>query len=399
MPKNNRPNPMKRLKIAVLVRNFVTTGGAERYAFKVSKRLAATHEVHIFCQTWDEQLLAGMTGHRIPRPLPRPSFLNQLLFSWFCDRAVDDSFDLIYSHERVRRFDVLSIHCPCYRGFLTRSRGWRKVMRWLGELTSPRGLAYLWLEKSQYTAKPGRLLIADSRMVADDVRRNYPNLPAKFIKVAYPGVDLAEIDQALRTTDRQALRAQYGLQPDDFALLFVGTEFKRKGLDFLLPALSLITDKKVRLLVAGAGDISGYQHKAEQLGLGDRVSFLGKIADICPLYIMADAFVLPTLSDPCPIAPLEAMTCGTATIMSAADYCGTAEHVRHNEAIIVRNPRDSREIARAIATLLDRTVRQEYAKKGRELGQTLGWEHTTALTLEAFAEVLESRGKFPPAPR
>jgi UDP-glucose:(heptosyl)LPS alpha-1,3-glucosyltransferase len=391
MPENNRPNPTKRLKIAVLVRNFVTTGGAERYAFKVSKRLAAKHEVHIFCQTWDEQLLDGMTVHRIPRPLPRPSFLNQLLFSWFCDRAVDSSFDLIYSHERVRRFDVLSIHCPCYRGFLTQSRGLRKIMRWLGELTSPRGLAYLWLEKSQYTAKPGRLLIADSRMVADDVLANYPNLPAAFIKVAYPGVDLAEIDLALEKTDRASERNRLGLNPEDLALLFVGTEFKRKGLDYLLEALSLIKGKKIKLLIAGAGDIGGYQHKAEQLGIAGQVTFLGKIADICPLYIMADAFVLPTLSDPCPIAPLEAMTCGTATIMSAASYCGTAEHVRHNEAIIVRNPRDSREIARAIEGLLDQDIRLAYAQKGRELGQTLGWEHTTALTLDVFAEVLESR--------
>jgi glycosyltransferase involved in cell wall biosynthesis len=85
------------------------------------------------------------------------------------------------------------------------------------------------------------------------------------------------------------------------------------------------------------------------------------------------------------------MTCGTATIMSAASYCGTAEHVRHNEAIIVRNPRDSREIARAIEGLLDQDIRLAYAQKGRELGQTLGWEHTTALTLDVFAEVLESR--------
>jgi glycosyltransferase involved in cell wall biosynthesis len=85
------------------------------------------------------------------------------------------------------------------------------------------------------------------------------------------------------------------------------------------------------------------------------------------------------------------MTCGTPTIMSAASYCGTAEHVRNHEAIIVSDPRDSQEIARAIETLLDRTVRLEYARKGRELGRTLGWEHTTAITMEAFAKIIKSR--------
>lgn len=391
MQKNDRTTTPEKLKIAVLVRNFVTTGGAERYAFKVSRKMAIAHDVHIFCQTWDDSLTEGLTIHRIPRPLPRPSFINQLIFSWFCKERVDSSFDIIYSHERVQRFDVLSIHCPCYRGFITRSRGLRKIMLWLGELTSPRGLAYLWLEKSQYTARPGRLLIADSRMVAHDVLANYPALPPEYIAVAYPGVDLAEIDQAMADTDPNIQRQLYGLQPDDFALLFVGTEFKRKGLDFLLQALGKIKNNKIKLLIAGAGNISAYKNKAAQLGIADQVTFLGKIAEICPLYIMADAFILPTLSDPCPIAPLEAMTCGTPTIMSAAAYCGTAEHVRGNEAIIIENPRNSDEIARAITMLLDDTIRQQYAEKGRRLGRTLGWEHTTEITLDAFRKVIGSR--------
>lgn len=392
MPEDTRQPLGKKLKIAVLVRNFVITGGAERYAYQVSRRLAQDHEVHIFCQTWDQQLIAGFTIHRVPRPLRKPTFVNQLFYSWFCGRQLDASFDLIYSHERVRRFDVLSIHCPCYRGFLTRSRGWRKLLLWLGELTSPRGLAYLWLERSQFAGRPNRLLIADSRMAADDVLANYPQLPHEQIGVAYPGVDLEEVDHALAVTDRVGLRRQHGLTPDDYALLFVGTEFKRKGLDALLKGLSLAQSKAARLLVAGQpGDLASYRQQAERLGLGDRVTFLGRIAEIYPCYILADAFVLPTLADPCPIAPLEAMTCGTATIMSATPWCGTAEHVKNDEAVILQNPKDAGEIARAIDRLADPAVRQGYAERGRALGRTLGWEHTTAITLATFARVMRAR--------
>jgi UDP-glucose:(heptosyl)LPS alpha-1,3-glucosyltransferase len=391
MPEDTRQPLGKKLKIAVLVRNFVITGGAERYAYQVSRRLVRDHEVHIFCQSWDEQLSDAFTIHRVPRPMRKPTFVNQLFFSWFCGRAVDDSFDLIYSHERVRRFDVLSIHCPCYRGFLTTSRGWRKLLLWLGELTSPRGLAYLWLEKDQYRARADRLLVADSRMAAADVLANYPRLPREQIGVAYPGVDLDEIDQALAATDREELRRQHGLSPDDYALLFVGTEFKRKGLDALLKGLSLARTKAAKLLVAGPGDLANYRQQAERLGLADRVTFLGPIAEIYPYYILADAFVLPTLADPCPIAPLEAMTCSTATIMSATPWCGTAEHVKNDEAVILQDPRDTGEIARAIDRLADPDVRRGYAERGSALGRTLGWEHTTAITLKTFARVLQAR--------
>lgn len=391
MPEDTLQPLGKKLKIGVLVRNFVITGGAERYAYQVSRRLARDHEVHIFCQTCDEKLIAGFTIHKIPRPLRKPTFVNQLFFSWFCGRRVDASFDLIYSHERVRRFDVLSIHCPCYRGFLTRSRGWRKLLLWLGELTSPRGLTYLWLEKGQYSARADRLLVADSMMTADDVLTNYPRLPREQIGVAYPGVDLIDIEQALATVDRESWRRRHGLAENDYALLFVGTEFKRKGLDALLEGLGLARTKSAKLLVAGGSDISTYRQLAERLGLADRVTFWGQIAEIYPYYILADAFVLPTLADPCPLAPLEAMTCGTATIMSAPPWCGTAEHVKNDEAVILQNPKDTEEIARAIDRLADPTVRKGYAERGRALGRTLGWEQTTAITLETFAKVLKKR--------
>ena len=384
-------SPPKKLKIAVLVRNFVITGGAERYTYHISRRLAEQHDVHIFCQRWDEALIAGLTIHQIPRPLPRPSFVNLLLFSWFCDQVVDDSFDIIYSNERVRRFDVLSIHCPCYRGFLTKSRGIKKALLWLRELTSPRGLAYLWLEKGQYSDHPGRFLIADSQMVKDDVLHNYPQLPTTAIGVAYPGVDLEEVDQALADTDPAQVRQQYGLPEGQLNLLFVGTEFKRKGLDALLKGFSKLKETNIQLLVAGAGDIKTYKQQARDLGIEDKVTFLGKVGDIYPLYIMADIFILPTLSDPCPIAPLEAMSFGTPTIMSSAPYCGTAEHVQQGEAIILADPRDSNEIQQAITQLLEPQRRQQLSKLGHELGRRLGWEHTTKLTLDAFERISSER--------
>jgi UDP-glucose:(heptosyl)LPS alpha-1,3-glucosyltransferase len=223
------------------------------------------------------------------------------------------------------------------------------------------------------------------------VLENYPKLPTARLTVAHPGVDLEELDRAAAAIDREEWRRRYGLAPADFALLFVGTEFKRKGLDTLLEGLSLARCQEARLLVAGAGDLPAYQRLAEQLGLAGRVTFLGRIGDIYPLYLLANAFILPTLDDPCPIAPLEAMSCGTATIMSNVPWCGTAEHIKHDEAVLLRNPRDAKEIARAIDRLADPAIRRGYAERGKALGRTLGWEHTTAITLETFARAMAER--------
>jgi len=390
---NTRKTEKKqKLKIAVLVRHFVVTGGAERYAFHMARRMAREHEVHIFCQTRDESLTADFTVHQVPRPLPKPSFLNQMIFSWFCGRMVDSGFDIIYSHERVTRFDVLSVHCPCYKGFLTRARGIRKLLLWLGELTSPRGLSYLWLEKRQFTPMPGRRYIADSAMVRDDVIENY-GLPAELFTIAYPGVEFTALDRAIETTNREDTRRGLGIGADDFALLFVGTEFRRKGLDTILEAIARIRDERVKLVVAGGGDIEGYRAKAARLGVDGRVIFTGLVRDIYPLYIMADCFCLPTLSDPCPIAPIEAMACGTATIMSDVPWCGTAEHVKEDEAVILKDPRDPEEIEKAVIRLLDPDERERIAEKGRRLARNITWETAAGAAIDTFAQVMAEREK------
>jgi len=387
-------NKGRGLKIAVLIRNFVVTGGAERYAFQVARLLAETHEVHIFCQTFGRELATGFTIHRVPKPLPGPSFLNQLIFSHYCKRMVDPSFDIIQSHERVGRFDLQNIHCPCYRGFLTRAKGIKKALLWLGELTSPRGLAYLGLEKNQFNPRPGRRYIADSAMTQDDVIENYHLSPDLFT-IAYPGVDFNAIDQAMDRVNRDQARAELGLKPEDLAIVFVGTEFKRKGLDGLLAALALVDDKRVKLVVVGGGggDIETYRRMAGKLALTERVYFAGLLPDIYPCYIAADIFCLPTLADPCPIAPIEAMACGTATIMSRVPFCGTAEHVKDNEAVILDDPRDPEEIRAAISRLLDPDERGKIAEKGKKTARKITWQAAAAATEEAISLALADREK------
>jgi UDP-glucose:(heptosyl)LPS alpha-1,3-glucosyltransferase len=378
----------KRLKIAVLVRNFVTTGGAERYAVEVTRRLAREHEVHVFAETWDETVCASLTMHRVPKYLGKPSFLNLLLFSRAVERMVDRRFDVIHSHERVKRCDVLTIHCPCFRGFITRQQSWLgKSIVWFSVITSPRSLSYLWLEKHQFDLEAARrVLIAVSKFVKADVQRNY-QVPDDAFVIGYPGVEAVDVKDALLLEQASSLRRQYGIGPEDLAVLFVGTEFRRKGLDHLLRALARIKDPRIKLVVVGGGDVEKYQVQARALGIGERVVFAGLVRNVFPHYLLADIFVLPTLSDPCAMSPLEAMYCGVATVMSGTAYCGTAERIRDNEAILLQDPRNDEEIGQALARLLDREVRQELAAKGQRLARRLTWEETVNATVEAYARV------------
>lgn len=382
--------PKKNLKIAVLIRNFVSTGGAERYAVEITRRLAVTHEVHVFAQEWSWHGKEDITFHKIPRFLTKPSWLNQILFSHFCKKAVGDAFDIIHSHERVTRFDILTIHCPCFRSFITdEKRLWKKIYIRGTAALSPLKLAYLWLEKKQFTYDKKRLLIAVSENVMKNVRMNYP-LPRESFRIAYPGVDSNLALRGSRHTGRGLLREKLGIAPDDLVVLFVGTEFKRKGLDALLKGFAAITDSSLKLVIAGGGGgkKAEYVRLAKNLGLENKTIFLGLVKDVENIYAASDIYILPTLSDPSPMAPIEAMACGLAAVMSSERYAGTAEHIKHGEALILNNPRDPQEIAGALLTLTDNEYRSELGEKGRRVAENLTWERTTEATLAAYYDVL-----------
>ena len=102
---------------------------------------------------------------------------------------------------------------------------------------------------------------------------------------------------------------------DDTPLIvFASMDFRRKGLDSLLAALAILKNREVRLLVLGAGDISGYGRIAKSLGVERQVLFAGRQSSIERYFGAGDLFVLPTVYEPFPNVNLEAMACGTPVI-------------------------------------------------------------------------------------
>ena len=390
-------SPQKKLNIAVLIRDFVSTWGAEKYALEVTRRLALDHDLHVFAQHWSFDGKEKITFHKIPRLFIKPSFLNQLLFSYFTGRSVDRSFDIVHTYERVSHFDVFTIQSSCFRSLITRHRSlWRRILVWLSVFISPRKMAYLWLEKKQFTYDKGRLLIAVSENIKKNVQDNY-SLPDDFFRLAYTAVDSNLAIKERNNNRKKELRSQFGITEDDLVILFVGTEFKRKGLDALLKAAASIPRSNIKLIVAGGGGgkLEEYTKLAEKLGLGNDIIFLGLVSNVEELYGVSDVYILPTLSDPCPLSPLEAMASGVATIMSCSKYAGTAELIRNGEALILENPKDAQEIANALRRLMDESYREELKEKGRRLAATLTWEKTTEDTLSTYYDVLERKGSKP----
>jgi glycosyltransferase involved in cell wall biosynthesis len=141
----------------------------------------------------------------------------------------------------------------------------------------------------------------------------------------------------------------------EFTLLWVGRLEHRKALALALEALARVKGIQVRLLVAGNGVLeSKLQKMAAELGLGDRVEFLGRVpyATMQALFERADAFLFTSLRDSFGSVVLEAMAKGLPII--TLDHQGVGSFVPESAGIKVpvTNPEKTvRSLAAAIERL------------------------------------------------
>lgn len=344
----NSPEPTaRRLRIAVLNRHFgYRFGGAERYAAAVVEELAPRHEIHVFAQEIEHDF-PGVTYHHISRPLAKPRWINQFWFAWHTWRLTRKGFDVVHSHENTWHGDLQTVHVRPFKiGLFHGRKGFRRALRWLSLFTSPRLLAYWWLEAARFSPRPHRHIVATSGQVMTETLHAYPDT-APCMHVIAPGVNLPQTQ-----ADPAKARQQLSLPVDVPLALFVGNDYAKKGLGTLIQALPAVST--LHLAVVGNGQhIATFQRQAEQLQVADRIHFIGSLSDVTPAYCAADFLVHPTTEDTYAMVVLEAMAHGLPVIVSNMPYCGISAELGHNDqALILNDPHDAQALAKEITRLL-----------------------------------------------
>jgi len=377
----------RRLRIAVLIRHYSRIGGAERYCVELTEHLAEQHEVHVFCQAIETEQPANIEFHSIPKWLDKPRYINQLLFSRSTRQATEGKFDIVHSHDMVTHADIYTLHVPCVLSRYTEVTGLKKILRYLNTIISPRMLAYLWLEKHQICPKNNRQIIVVSEFLARNILHNYPAI-VNNINIAYPGIQINSSPE-IQLLSRKKQRALLGISEDEFVILFVANDYKSKGLLVLLDAIKKINKTSLHLIVAGNDDPEKFTDLVTKLKLSQQVHFIGACEDMSSLYPSADVLVHPTLADTYAMVVLEAMAHGIPAIVSNAQYCGFSEHLSENEALLINNPKDSKEISQHISTLInDSDLRHKLAKNGKNKAALITWDNTMEQTLKAYTKAL-----------
>lgn len=176
---------------------------------------------------------------------------------------------------------------------------------------------------------------------------------AERIKVIYNGIDP---DRFRPREDRASLRQALGISPHETAVGLIGRICRQKAQDDLLRAAAHLRERcpNAVFLLAGAPDEADYLDTLKtlslELGVADRVRFLGYVSDIPRIFGALDILAMPSRWEGFGLALAEAMAMGVPIVTTPVG--GIPEVVGESGAAIMVDPNQPAQLAAAIASLI-----------------------------------------------
>lgn len=244
-------------------------------------------------------------------------------------------------------------------------------------------------------ARSADLLVVSTVSEGEDLRRAY-GAGAGRIAVVAPGVDLDAFQPVPRFTARRWIGLE-GRRP----VLFAGRLERLKGAEVALRAFAQVAAEHVDVdLIVLGGDSrtqgeserARLQAIADELGVSDRVSFRGSVAqpELRVYYSAAEALLMPSYSESFGLVGLEAQACGCPVI--AAGVAGLASVVRDEVTGYVVPSHDPAAWARRLSVLLEsRDLSEQMGRRARLLAQRFSWSRTGDRLTEEYEDLLVGR--------
>lgn len=361
------------MKIALVHKRLDLNGGTERDLFRTAEGLRDLgHEVHLYCSEYGVPAPSGVVFHQLAA-LP----LGRTARAWSLASAGpkllrDRSYDVVVSFGRLLDADVFRCGGGTHRGFLRRMGEEGGAGRRFWQSISAYHRSLLALEKRQFAANHVKKIIAVSAAVKSDIMDNYAVADEKIV-VLYNGVDQHRFHPGRQTEQRRAVRERWRIPISASVLLFVGSGFRRKGMERMIALWNSAKFAEFYLLIVGAdARLKRYQKWADSVAPG-RIIFAGRQDDIENYYAAADLLALLSVQEAFGNVVLEALAAGLPVLVSRD--VGATEVLKGRLIDgIVNRPDDPGEVEAKLLGLMDRAKDPALSKEARRLGEEYSWD-------------------------
>lgn len=379
------------MRIGIVNRNFSPQrGGAEGYLANLTYELRYHgHDVTVFAANVTREFEDEYRIVKIP-----PCRIRQFRDIHFARLAETEfrkhDLDITFGVGKATGVDVLrpggGTELAWQKADLESTRdGFERLSVKIRRAFSVKHRIGLKIEERQYAPDGVRLVVANSTRVFKDLV-HLRGIRQERIRIVHNGVDLNRFSPHELDRSRKQFRTELGIGADESAIAFAATNFRLKGLAFLLKALAE-NGLSHKVLVIGS-DHAPFRH---YFGYPrDRVLMLGRRPDVERCYAACDCMVHPTFYDPFANACLEAMAMGLPVVTTRAN--GMCEIIDHGvDGFVIDNPRDTGSLAGIIRTLADREFRLAVGAAARAKAEQFPLTRNFEEMMAVFKEALQMK--------
>lgn len=370
-------------------------GGIARHCEGLAKALVRKgHEVYVV--TLDlpgvpyYEEIEGVKVYRTAVQLGHPEFLTwALLFNHFMEKKMAEvsqkaEFDIIHVHDWLTAFAGISFKYYLKKPMITTIHA-TEIGRAQG-LHNPSSLAIDGIEWwSTYEAS--RVIVTSGSMRKEIC--DHFHLPWEKIEIIPNGIDLAKYNTSV---DRWAVRGRYGVSPHEKLVLCVGRLVPQKGIEYLIQAIPMISQRRpeTKFIIVGDGWLRDHlEGLAQATGYRWKTIFTGFIPDseVIALMTSADALIVPSIYEPFGIVALEGMAAGAPVV--ASQIGGLAEVIEHDRTGILAHSRNPSSIAWGVDHVLSDPDHSKWlVQNAKEMVQkTYSWDAIATKTAKVYEEV------------
>jgi glycosyltransferase involved in cell wall biosynthesis len=248
---------------------------------------------------------------------------------------------------------------------------------------------------------------------ATEFDRNGGDIDPRVYAIEKEGMEAADRIIAVSNLTRRTIIEKYGIDPKKVVTIYNGVETlsenekvslknglsgkivafigritQQKGPEYFVEAAQLVLQKMddVRFVMAGSGNkMDSIIEQVARSGLSDRFHFTGflSVDEVNRLLKISNVFIMPSVSEPFGIVPLEAMRCSVPVIISRQS--GVSEILKY---AIITDFWDAHAMADAIYGLLNYPALSALLiKKGREEAGNLSWENVAEEVFRIYQQV------------
>ncbi|HBL78059.1 MAG: 4-alpha-glucanotransferase [Bacteroidetes bacterium GWF2_42_66] len=247
-------------------------------------------------------------------------------------------------------------------------------------------------DRSGGSVNPQVYEIEKQGMDAADKIITVSNLTRNIVIEKY-GIDPAKVVTVYNAVEplsqEEKVRLKKGV--NEKIVTFLGRITMQKGPEYYVEAANLVLQKmnNVRFVMAGSGDMmNAMVRRAASLKITDRFHFTGflKGDDVFDMFRMSDVFVMPSVSEPFGIVPLEAMQTNVPVIISRQS--GVSEILKF---AIKTDYWDTHAMADAIYGLLNYpALHKMFVEYGKKEVDNLRWKNSAKNVRDIYLEVLKT---------